>query len=324
MEAGRVEELFDFIGIAPRGRMRRGSEFNFSCPFHDDRKSSASLSVVKNVWLCSANCGSGPIPNLIQRTLKISGREADKIYEKFGGSTLGWDDMRALKGSERVPVKRTWLSEIQLEALPIDSVYYPARGFSADTLNLYGIRWFERYKCAVHPYYDRHGAYVAHTVRFNIEGSFRHNKPKGLVPSEHVYGLPQTSWDRKAQKFRGDELYLAEGPASAMKLHQLGVRDVVGLFGSKVSDEQKSILLKARKIVAALDFDWAGIRGLWAVFKKLKDSARLYYLEYPDSHWDLDPADLTARSFRECRVQPLLPGLLTKVAERAKNYNSDG
>lgn len=323
MEAEKVDSLFDRLGIPQRGRMRRGAEFNFSCPFHDDRKSSASLNLLLNVWLCSANCGSGPIPNLIQRVLKISGREADQIYETFGGSVLGWDDLRALTDGKKPVVKRTWLSEIQLEALPIDSVYYPTRGFSDKILAAYGIRWFERHKCAIHPYHDAAGKYVAHTVRFNIQGSFRHNKPKGLTPSEHLFGLPVTSWDKKAQKFRGKELYLAEGPASAMMLHQLGVKDVVGLFGSKVSDEQRALVCRARKVIAALDADWAGIRGLWSISKKIGRSASLYYLEYPEELWGRDPAELSSRDLDSCVVRPLLPGWLTAWATRIKNYCQD-
>ena len=43
-----------------------GSEYKTICPFHDDTRSSCSINVEKEAWICFAGCGAGSLQTFIK------------------------------------------------------------------------------------------------------------------------------------------------------------------------------------------------------------------------------------------------------------------
>jgi len=298
MDASKVDDLLDYLGVDPLRRGRRGSEYTFRCPLHGDSKPSAAINPSAELWNCATGCGGGPVPFLIAAVRGVPVRQAVEIFKSYGGGTLSWDDIRTrLDMVDRPPQKRTWLSQTQLEALPYDR---SLRWITPEVEKHFNIRWYQDKHCAVVPFYDRHFVYAGHTARFDESvAGFRHGKPQGLNPSEYLFGLPQSSWDKTKQVFR-TRVIVVEGPRDVMWLYQNGIKNAVGLFGSKVSDAHALLLRRSPGVLVWLDNDRAGWLGLWSALKRLSPSVPTRTVDYPPGMDDLDPGDLPPPMLEAC------------------------
>jgi DNA primase catalytic core len=68
------------IELKPRGRDLFGS-----CPFHEDREPSFSVTPEKNLWNCLAGCGGGSNFDLVMRREKVSFTRAYEILKAMAG-----------------------------------------------------------------------------------------------------------------------------------------------------------------------------------------------------------------------------------------------
>jgi DNA primase len=94
-----------------------------------------------------------------------------------------------------------------------------------------------------------------------------------------------------------NEIILVEGIFDVWAYHEIGIDNVMAVFGSSLKEEQYKTLLKTGKdITTSFDNDKAGQKCTQEVLKKFKNKAELHVIDLPEDH---DPADCTPETLRQ-------------------------
>lgn len=159
--------------------------------------------------------------------------------------------------------------------------YYLDRKFLQKTLDHFDVTicddpQSEMYNRAVFPVYDNTWKYVIGSVGRTIKDV----KPKwriqeGFKASNYLFGY----WSALPHICRSGKIILVEGQGDVMRLWEAGYFNVVGLFGSNLSEKQEFLLQStgAMDIITAFDSDEAGASCRKDVEAKLR---RLFNLRH--------------------------------------------
>lgn len=262
-----------------------GNELTFLCPVHDDRSPSASLNVVKKLWVCYA-CGAG-------------GRVEDLLEGNF--SEISVEELELLlEDLDRRPraLPESWLSQFDF---PVESHQYwlGERGLSAPTVDRFGLGFDIATNAGVMPIRDPHGALLGVVRRF-LRGPRRYEYPKYWSKSEHLFGYHETKAFYTHEVNAIGPVALTEGAVDAMALWDIG-HPAMAIYGSKISERQIELLntLDVTHYVMAFDMDHAGMMARMAVAK-----APIRPLVY-DARWDEAKGKDVAELPRSDRAQAL-------------------
>jgi len=171
------------------------------------------------------------------------------------------------------------------KSLNIPSKYFIDRGFSCDILDKYDVgdchnASKEMYNRAVVPVYDIENRYmVGCTGRSFFEKCseckcyhdgncpkkeylWKYSKWKhsnGFKTQEHLYNF----WYAKDYITETGSVIIVESPGNVWKLEECGIHNSVAIFGTNLTDRQKTILdmSGAMNIIAIMDNDEAGIKA---------------------------------------------------------------
>lgn len=203
----------------------RGVERPCLCPVHDDTNASASVNVLKGLWVCYT-CGAAGT---------VDGFDTVPDAEALLRLMRGAEPMRTLP--------EAWLD--------LFDAYEPSRYWSAR----FGEAIATRYRCGTHPQTglptypirDAAGRVLGVVVRNE------HDKPKYRYP----FGVSTS------RTFFGDltpnpVVVLVEGAADVMALAQSGIPanwTVLGCYGAGIHAPQASLLRDLAPIVTVLAFD---------------------------------------------------------------------
>ena len=171
------------------------------------------------------------------------------------------------------------------KSLNIPSKYFIDRGFSRDILDKYDVgdchnASKEMYNRAVVPVYDIENRYmVGCTGRSFFEKCseckcyhdgncpkkeylWKYSKWKhsnGFKTQEHLYNF----WYAKDYITETGSVIIVESPGNVWKLEECGIHNSVAIFGTNLTDRQKTILdmSGAMNIIAIMDNDEAGIKA---------------------------------------------------------------
>ena len=134
-----------------------------------------------------------------------------------------------------------------LKSLDPAHPYLTERGFTAKTIAHFGVgfctgKGIMAGRIAI-PIHNEQGELVAYAGRWpgdppNGEGKYK--LPTGFHKSSVVYNLHRAKDHAKDQG-----LIVVEGFFDCMRLHQAGIRNVVALMGSSLSDEQEALIVAA-------------------------------------------------------------------------------
>ena len=98
----------------------------------------------------------------------------------------------------------------------------------------------------------------------------------------------------RASSGRDNFVVVVEGFFDCMKVHQAGVRSVVGLMGSALYERQCHVLLERfRHIILLLDGDATGRKASTAIAQKLRPHCEVRVVLLPDG---VQPDQLPARA----------------------------
>lgn len=207
--------------------------------------------------------------------------------------------------------------------LIIPSQYYLCRGYTADILDRYDVGYCdeksrEMYGRVVVPVYDDdYNGVIGCTARtiepqcpkcnlyhspeadcpdrdnlpgYEVVKYFKWRNNKGFKANNHLYNY----WFAKDFIRSSQVVILVEGPGDVWRMVEAGIRNVVAIFGTDLSDEQQFILecSGATSVIVMLDNDDnnAGQLAAKEIKKKLERSFRLYFPQF-DFH---DVGDLHA------------------------------
>jgi len=239
----------------------RGHEIHASCPFTErhlsgsDTHPSFSINIDKGVYNCFS-CGSkGTLEELVSKVKNISISDALTYLEKIGFSKL--DRILNRPKEEERP-------EIIPEGLLL---YYDK--VEDEFAELYRGE-IDGNECLIYPVRNVDGSLVGGIAR-STQGRWHKvlwNMPKKL----YFYGENLVEKEQP--------IVIVEGPGDVISLRKSGIKNVLGLMGVSISDEQiEKLLFLSSEFVVWLDRDKAGSKGLQAIWTKLDNRATVRYVD---------------------------------------------
>jgi len=118
---------------------------------------------------------------------------------------------------------------------------------------------------------------------------------KGFYADSYLFNY----WKAKDEIKRTGSVVLVEGPLDCLKLIQVGINNVVALFGNNISDEQTILLERfpLQKIQILTDNDEPGIKGKKQIQEQCKHLCKVNIVDY-DKH---DPGELTKEEIEKLK-----------------------
>lgn len=274
--------------------------FTASCPFHEDKHPSFSISRT-GLWLCWSCKAAGNIK---------------KLNLVMGGGEQDWkDSLKALGVQLR---SNTFESKTRkkndFKALPADFVPYPCeekvpsiiagrlrwntiQHFQLGTSN----EWRNRDRCVIPIIYK--GTPVGYHGRaLSNETQPRYYNPAGFDIKEHVFNFDACT--------PNGEVILVEGAFNAMSMWEKGYPNTMAVFGTKYTTAQigRILSLNPSSVVVCFDRDQSkvvdgvergkqGQKAAHAMGKILHDAVPVFIMPLPTGK---DPNDLPSDTIAGC------------------------
>jgi 5S rRNA maturation endonuclease (ribonuclease M5) len=185
--------------------------------------------------------------------------------------------------------------------------HYINRGFSQEALDLFDVGLCTRpdsqmYKRIVFPVYDENDEYMVGCVGRTIGNDPRKwINQKGFNKSNFLYNYGKAI----EHITRSATIILAEGQGDVIRLWESGIRNAVGIFGSKISDAQEFLIQKTgvSNVIIMSDNDKAGDACKKDIHERLKLLFNIYTVELPKN----DIGDMSVNEVNEV-IKPQIQG----------------
>ena len=282
-EAVTILQVLDRYGITEMLK-RSGDSLRGPCPVHKGGNPTAfRVSISKNCWNCFGACqGGGNILDFVARMESVSIRDAALLIQEW----FGLDTAPAAPRKKPPPAKKAAPRREEREepaankplgfSLTLDPKhpYLAERGLTAEAIEVFGLGYADRGIMAGRiaiPIHNAQGELVAYAGRWPGEppvGEGKYKLPPRFRKSLELYNLHRVlAGDPQAP------IVLVEGFFDCISVWQAGIRRVVALMGSLLSEAQAELLLEAAgqkgRITIFLDEDEAGRRGRQAALARL-------------------------------------------------------
>lgn len=275
---------------------KNDDQIRCTCFLHGgDNPTSFVFNTSNMLWKCfTGSCGGGDIFSLISKLFKIPEQSFKdtirKTAEVFG---INIEGMAFEERKNNVQHElQYWLAYMNhknkdenktydLNKLGrFDSVSH-YRDFSNESINKFGLLYSEDYNRLTVPIYNEKDELIGASLRRvdeNEQIKWMH-RPKGIDTGSVLYNLNNVLRETE----HSEELptvYLTEGAFDVIKCYQLGIRNVVAVFGSHLTDIQEELLLKNFVgVVLAYDNDEKGRIATGKAIQKLKNKVNLEVLQ---------------------------------------------
>lgn len=274
-----------------------------NCPIHHgDNQSAFNLNVNENSeyfgrWFCNTRkCHEefggdmfGLAKAILSKDKDVSFREVIDFCEDFvkdvkvDFSVSETDNVINFFSKSEKNTKNTVTREVVRSKLIIPAEYYIGRGFSPNILNEFDVGLCVRedapmYNRVVFPVYSEDGKYlIGCTGRRIDDGPNKWINSKGFKKSCYLYGYHKAI--KRAREV--GSLILVEGQGDVLRMHEAGIINTVGIFGSSLSDSQEFLLQKTgvMNIVLAMDNDEAGQEAFIKIKERLSTFFNVYKLQ---------------------------------------------
>lgn len=218
-----------------------GTERQFLCHVHEDSNASASVNVVKGLWVCYG-CGAG-------------GRiDTDAI--EINPDWLS-RDLRRLEETLATGGPKTYSEEwLRLFTAAGPGDYWLSR-FTPEACEHFNLGMLPDGSAAVYPLRDQNGM-----IRGVVERNLSQEGPKYKYP----FGTDTTDFLFNYHRCSGDEIVLVEGATDAIAAWEAGY-EAMAIYGSRLSAAQQALLRRyaPKRLLLAFDQDEAGQRAVHAV-----------------------------------------------------------
>lgn len=276
-------------------------------PEHDTHKRHFQINTAKPFVHCFARCGiSGSYEHAVATIMglrkddgELDLKAARRHIMRHTRTSLGKKIVSAYTGrgtrktfSPDDPVARDEraLKGGAFQFLPKEArAYLDARGIDTSTRGKWELGWHEAEERLVIPAYDERGNF-----RFLIKrqvkggGSLKYLYTEGAIKTSILFGACYLDENAVAS----DGLVLVEGSIDTIRLHQIGVRNAVGILGSGLSKKQVRLIDKfnPRRVFLFFDKDSAGVDNIRDAKTKLT-RLPLFVVRFPKHR--SDPAEMT-------------------------------
>lgn len=162
-----------------------------------------------------------------------------------------------------------------------NSPYFESRGFSSETLKLFGVEDCEengspmKFRAIIPIHFNgKQIGYIARATKPWLQPKYLFSN--GLQKTDFFY-----NWDRAIEHAaKTNTLFIVEGQGDVWRMFEAGVANCVGLFGKTISNQQKRLLLKSgiTNLVVLTDNDSAGREAKIEIKREFN---RLFRLIFP-------------------------------------------
>lgn len=268
-----------------------------NCPIHEgDNKTAFNINLhgeYQGRWFCNTHdchkIHSGDILGLVWCLLDkqnpTSFKEVLKFLDDFCGDVkVEIYQQDAVTNFFTKQVKKNegkYTREVVRSKLKIPAQYYLDRGFKPETLDYFDVGLCddpnrEMYNRVVFPVYDEDDKFMVGCVGRTVVGhEEKWKNQKGFNKASYLYNYARAFNSIKETK----TIILCEGQGDIMRLHEAGVNNAVGIFGSSLSDFQEFLIQKtgAMNIITLFDNDDAGNKARSNISKNL---AKLFNIKH--------------------------------------------
>ena len=253
----------------------RGGELRGQCPLpthtSNNSQDSFSVNVARNLWCCqSISCMDarggklgGTVLDLVASMERCSVRDAaERLHDWFGTESPEIPPFAPPAPPLNLPLR------FQLRGIDHQHPYLQARGIRPATARAFGAGYYGgpgllHGRVVIPIRNDRHEL-IAYAGRSLNGEEPKYRLPPGFHKSQVLFNL------NRARDAGSETVVVVEGFFDAIKVHQAGYRNVVGLMGSNLSGDQASLLQNCfRRVVLMLDGDEAGQRAAKAMSERL-------------------------------------------------------
>jgi len=250
-------------------KLRRSGkdQYRGCCPIHrGDGLDSFHVNLARNVFHCFA-CGAGG--TVLDFVAAMQGCSLFDAAERLQLMTCSSNSTP--NGKELVTERRKVSSPLKFKLTGIDCAhpYLAGRGITEKTAAEFGVGFYAgpglMHGRLVIPIHNADGELVAYCGRSVDQTERRYRVPPAFAKSEILFNMHRasSSWD--------NSVVVVEGFFDCMKVHQAGVRSVVGLMGSALYEPQRHVLLERfRHVILLLDGDPTGRKASTVIAQKLR------------------------------------------------------
>jgi DNA primase len=199
----------------------------------------------------------------------------------------------ASNGKELVTERRKVSSPLKFKLTGVDCAhpYLAERGITDETAVEFGVGFYAgpglMHGRLVIPIHNADGELLAYCGRSVDQTQPRYRVPPGFVKSEILFNM------HRAVSGGQNSVVVVEGFFDCMKVHQAGIRPVVGLMGSALYEPQRQALLgRFRRVVLLLDGDPTGRKASTDIAQKLRPNCGVRVILLPDG---VQPDQLPAK-----------------------------
>ena len=295
-----IRHVLDRYGV----RLRRVGPYELrgQCPLptHTSKNSTDSFSanVDLNAWSCqSSSCMSarggragGNVLDLVAIMERCSLREAAiRLKEGFGVPVV--TQPKQLTSTRAEAAEPNQPLGFVLRDIDCGHSYLSSRSITPQTARTFGVGFYGGtgllHGRVVIPIRNETSELVAYAGRAIDASEPKYRFPSGFRKSQVLFNL------HRARHSGQQSVVIVEGFFDTMKIHQAGFRNVVGLMGSTMSDQQADPLARHySNAVVLLDGDNAGRQGTDAIARRLSGRLRFTEINLPDG---VQPDQLAAK-----------------------------
>ena len=265
-------------------KLRRSGkgQYRGCCPIHrGDGRDAFHVNLGRNVFHCFS-CGAGG--TVLDFVAAMEGCSLFAAAQRLQAMTRPSTPLTLTpNGKELVTERRKAPSPLRFKLTGIDWAhpYLAERGITEETAVEFGVGFYSgpglMHGRLVIPIHNAAGELVAYCGRSVDQTQPRYRAPPAFAKSEILFNM------HRAASGGDNSVVVVEGFFDCMKVHQAGVRSVVGLMGSALYEPQRQALLeKFRHVILLLDGDSAGRKASTIIAQKLRPHCHVRVILLPD------------------------------------------
>lgn len=308
------QDIFKLLDSFNLQYTKDGDNIFMKCPIHEgsDNPNGLSISLDKQIWRCwTRSCHEDyktDIFGFIKGLLHTDSfsevlKHISKLYDlngarKSGAITPVYDNVNCDSIDNNKDIFNTIVTTVrrnkaytignnktlqhaELKTGSTPSAYFISRGYREETLRFFGIQDSTekdgplKYR-AIIPinFNNNYVGYIARATKEWLQPKYIFSE--GIRKTDYLY-----NYDNAIESANQINcMWLVEGQGDVWRLWECGVKNVVGLFGKDISDEQRKLLLSSgvTTLVILTDNDPAGRESK---IKIKRDLGRLFKLIFP-------------------------------------------
>lgn len=270
-------------------------QYRGCCPIHrGEGREAFHVNLAQNVFHCFACDAGGTVLDFVAAIEGCSLVEAARKLQAITCSSVPRkstpDGKELVTKRRRVPLPLNFT----LTRIDCSHPYLGRRGITEKTALEFGVGFYAgpglMHGRLVIPIHNADGELIAYCGRSVDQTEPRYRLPSGFAKSEILFNM------HRAAAGMENSVVLVEGFFDCMKVHQAGIRSVIGLMGSALYTPQRQALLERfRRIILMLDGDPAGRKATIVIAEHLRPHCHVRVVLLPDG---VQPDQLLAEDIR--------------------------